>query len=37
MPKNDFDVLRMTDYFVEIANKVTSKRMTTVQKVRKKL
>ena len=37
MPRNDFDVLRMTDYFVEIANKVTSKRMTTVQKVRKKL
>lgn len=35
--KNEFDVLRMTDYFIEISNKVTNKKMTTVQKVKKRL
>jgi len=37
MPKNDFDILQMTDYFVDIAKRVTSNRMTNVSKQRKRL
>ena len=37
MPKNDFDILQMTDYFVDIAKRVTSNRMTNVNKQRKRL
>lgn len=37
MPKNDFDILQMTDYFVEISKRVTSNRMTNVSKQRKRL
>jgi len=36
-PKNDFDVERMTDYFVDIAKRVTKNRMTTITKARKRL
>ena len=35
--KNDFDIEHMTDYFVDIAKRVTQNRMTTVTKVRKRL
>jgi hypothetical protein len=35
--KNEFDVIRLTDHIIEISNKVTNKRMTTVQKVKKRL
>lgn len=35
--KNDFDIERMTDHFVDIAKRVTRNRMTTVTKVRKRL
>jgi hypothetical protein len=34
---NDFEVERMTDYFVDIAKRVTKNRMTTIKKVRKRL
>ena len=37
VPKNDFDILQMTDYFVDIAKRVTSNRMTNVNKQRKRL
>jgi len=37
VPKNDFDILQMTDYFVDIAKRVTSNRMTNVSKQRKRL
>ena len=33
----DYDILRMTDYFVEISKRVTNNRMTTVNKQRKRL
>jgi hypothetical protein len=35
--KNDFDIENMTDYFVDIAKRVTKNRMTTITKVRKRL
>ena len=34
---NDFDMVEMTDNFVKIAHKVTNKRMTTINKTRKRL
>tara|TARA_R110001606_G_scaffold106931_4_gene231531 strand:+ start:5814 stop:8561 length:2748 start_codon:yes stop_codon:yes gene_type:complete len=34
---NEFEVERMTDYFVDIAKRVTKNRMTTIKKVRKRL
>ena len=34
---NDFDILQMTDYFVEISKRVTNNRMTKVNKQRKRL
>ena len=34
---NSFDIEEMTDYFVDIAKRVTQNRMTTVTKVRKRL
>ncbi len=34
---NDFEVERMTDYFVDIAKRVTKNRMTTIKKVRKRI
>jgi hypothetical protein len=37
VPKNDFDILQMTDYFVDISKRVTSNRMTKVSKQRKRL
>jgi chemotaxis protein histidine kinase CheA len=37
MPKNDFDIMQMTDYFVEISKRVTSNRMTNISKQRKRL
>ncbi len=37
MPKQDFDIIQMTDYFVDIAKRVTSNRMTNVSKQRKRL
>jgi hypothetical protein len=37
VPKNDFDIIQMTDYFVDIAKRVTSNRMTNVSKQRKRL
>jgi len=37
VPKNDFDIIQMTDYFVDIAKRVTSNRMTNVNKQRKRL
>ena len=37
VPKNDFDIIQMTDYFIEIAKRVTSNRMTNVSKQRKRL
>ena len=35
--QNDFDIENMTEYFVDIAKRVTQNRMTTVTKVRKRL
>ena len=35
--QNDFDILQMTDYFVDISKRVTSNRMTKVSKQRKRL
>ena len=37
MPQKDFDLLQMTDYFVEISKRVTQNRMTNVSKQRKRL
>tara|TARA_R110000824_G_scaffold395070_5_gene595374 strand:- start:642 stop:3071 length:2430 start_codon:yes stop_codon:yes gene_type:complete len=37
IPKNDFDIMQMTDYFVEISKRVTSNRMTNISKQRKRL
>ena len=34
---NDYDMVEMTDNFVKIAHKVTNKRMTTINKTRKRL
>ena len=34
---NDYDILDMTDNFVKIAHKVTNKKMTTINKTRKRL
>ena len=34
---NDYDMIEMTDNFVKIAHKVTNKRMTTINKTRKRL
>ena len=34
---NSFDIEEMTDYFVDIAKRITTNRMTTVTKVRKRL
>jgi hypothetical protein len=34
---NSFDIEEMTEYFVDIAKRVTTNRMTTVTKVRKRL
>ena len=37
MPQKDFDLVQMTDYFVEISKRVTQNRLTNVSKQRKRL
>ena len=37
IPKNNYDLLQMTDYFVEISKRVTNNRMTKITKQRKRL
>ena len=37
MPQKDYDLLQMTDYFVEISKRVTQNRLTNVSKQRKRL